>query len=346
MRLKCKVNCIILVLCCFFITASQCGCGDHETSPNVDHIDVPLTTYRLEQVLFKGDSAGVLERLHQADSFYFGLSKVYLGQILNTDPSWPTDSTLQYAGGFIKSFRSLYDTAQLLFKNFLPYESALKKDLRYVKYYFPDYPLPKKIITYIGPPDGYGDILLKDAYMIGLHHHLGQGSYFYQLPWVMATYPSYLSHRFSPEYIEVNCIQSIVNDMYPDDKPEGSLSVQMVEAGKRLYLMRRLLPDTKDHLLIGYTENQMEDCMKHERVIWDFFIKNELLSSIDKNMIRNYLGESPRTEELGESAPGKIAVFSGWQVVKKYMRSHQKLTLQELMQTDAEIIMQEAKYKP
>jgi hypothetical protein len=346
MRLKRKVNCIIDLLGCFFMSVLISGCQGHEEIPEVSHINIPLKTYRLEQEMFAADSVGVLENLQKAEAFYPGISRIYLGQIMNADPLWPADSSVSYVGGFIRSFRPMYDSAEKIFRDFGPYEEELTKALKYVAYYFPEYALPNKIITYIGPPDGYGDILLKDAFMVGLHHHLGRASSFYQLPWVMETYPPYLSYRFGPDYISVNCMQSIINDMFPDDKAESSLSVQMIEAGKRLYLLHRLLPDMKDYLLIGYTEEQMEDCMKHERIIWDFLIKSEILHSTEKNLIRNYLGDSPRTEELGEAAPGKIAVFSGWQVVKKYMRSHEKMTLKELMQKDAESILQEAKYKP
>ena len=61
---------------------------------------------------------------------------------------------------------------------------------------------------------------------------------------------------------------------------------------------------------------------------------------------QNYIQESPKTQELGEAAPGKIGVFVGWQIVKKYMNEHSDCSLKKLMETDAEKIMQEAKYKP
>ena len=67
---------------------------------------------------------------------------------------------------------------------------------------------------------------------------------------------------------------------------------------------------------------------------------------MDKNIIKNYLGESPKTPELGEGAPGNIGAFAGWQIVKKYMRQNPGISLPQLMNTDTEQIFQEAKYKP
>jgi len=55
------------------------------------------------------------------------------------------------------------------------------------------------------------------------------------------------------------------------------------------------------------------------------------------------------SEEKIEVAINKDEVknlLKKYKKVKKYMRSHEKMTLKELMQKDAESILQEAKYKP
>ncbi len=39
----------------------------------------------------------------------------------------------------------------------------VEQGLRYVKYYFPDYKVPRKIVTFIGPINSYGNILTTDA---------------------------------------------------------------------------------------------------------------------------------------------------------------------------------------
>ena len=329
-----------------FLFSLIISCKEGVNKPDVHDIDIPLQTYRFEEDLFTSDSANVLNAFQKVNQFYPNFSGIYLQQILNCDPYWPKDSLIRYVGGFASTFRSVYDSSALLFSHFSTYEEDVKTAMKYVRYYFPEYALPKKIITYIGPPDGFGDILLKDAWMIGLQQHLGRHASIYQQPWFQETYPPYISYRFCPEYIPVNCMQSIVDDLYPNEKSEASLSVQMIEAGKRLYLLQHFLPDTKEFMLIGYTDKQLEDCFQHENVIWNFFIQNDMLQSIDKNIIQNYIQEGPKTQELGEAAPGKIGVFSGWQIVKKYMNEHSECSLKTLMETDAEKIMREAKYKP
>jgi uncharacterized protein YjaZ len=120
----------------------------------------------------------------------------------------------------------------------------------------------------------------------------------------------------------------------------------MVEKGKRLYLLSSFLPTTEQYKLIGYTQEQLKDCNAHEAVIWDLFIKNSFLQITDKSIIKNYIDEGPKTQELGEGAPGNIGSYAGWQIVKKYMQKKPSTTLQELMNLDTDIIFQEAKYKP
>ena len=120
----------------------------------------------------------------------------------------------------------------------------------------------------------------------------------------------------------------------------------MIEKGKRIYLLSKFLPKTAEYKLIGYSEKQLEDTYEHEAVIWDLFVKNDYLQITDKNIIKNYIGESPKTQELGEGAPGNIGSFCGWQIVKKFAKKNQNLTLQQLMDTDPEMILQLAKYKP
>jgi len=93
-------------------------------------------------------------------------------------------------------------------------------------------------------------------------------------------------------------------------------------------------------------EKQLKDSYANEAVIWDFFLNNDLLNNTDQDIIKNYIGESPKTQELGEGSPGNIGSFSGWQIVKKYMEKNSKTSLKELMKMNAREIYNQSKYKP
>lgn len=330
----------------FAILVTLFSCTGKKETPDVSVIKVNISTQRFEKVLFDTNNNPLDKNFDTALAPFGAFGSFFIHTLLNADPSWPQDTLRNYLASFTSSYKEVFDTAEKKFNDFTLYENEIKKSLQYLKYYFPRYKAPHKIITYIGPLDGYGDIITEDALIIGLQHHLGKDVSFYKQDWFQETYPSYIYSRFEPEYISINAMKNIINDMYPDDKMESSLGIQMVEAGKKLVVLEKLLPDAEAYRLIGYTEEQWKGCVEHERAIWDLFIQNNLLQSIDKNIVKNYLGESPKTQELGESSPGNIGAFAGWQIVKKYMTKFPEIKPDELMKTDAEKILQLAKYKP
>ncbi|MDQ2753266.1 MAG: hypothetical protein M3R72_09625 [Bacteroidota bacterium] len=72
-----------------------------------------------------------------------------------------------------------------------------------------------------------------------------------------------------------------------------------------------------------------------------------MLYNNDPSQIRDYTNEAPRTEALGQSSPGNIGLFVGWQIVKKWMAEKgASVNMQQLLQTDAKQIFTEARYKP
>jgi hypothetical protein len=322
------------------------SCTSSDDTPDVTNIKVELTTMRFEQGLFVLDTTNFTHNLDLLIAKYPSFGENFLATILNADPAWSADSAADYVQGFITAYKQVYDTSQKVFKDFTPYEKEIKQGLQFVKHYFPAYKNRKKLITYIGPIDGYGDILSDDAIIVGLQQHLGKHFPLYRSTFVQETYPEYISNRFEPGYIAVNCMKNIVNDLYPEKLEDKALVQQMVEKGKRLYVLSKLLPKTEEYKLIGYKEEQLKAVYEHEKAVWDLFVQNNFLRTIDNNIIKNYIGEGPKTQELGEASPGNIGSFAGWQIVKKFMQKNPEYSLPQLMEADAELIFQQAKYKP
>ena len=326
--------------------AAVISCNNKNEVPDVSAISVPLKTYRFEKAFFSLDTNNIMPQTDKLIAEYPAFGENFLSSVLGIDPKWPADTTAYYLKGFIAYNRNVYDTAEKLFSDFSPFEKEVKQGLQFVKYYFPAYRIPTNIITYIGPADGYGDILDDDALIIGLQAHLGKDFPLYKTSVVEETYPGYITARFTPEYIAVNCMKNIVTDLYPERSEDKRLIMQMIEKGKRLFLLNKFLPRTEEYMLIGYTKAQMKDSYAHEAVIWNLFTQNNLLQIADNNLIKNYVSEGPKTQELGENAPGNIGSFAGWQIVKKYMAKNPGIQPDSLMRTDNELLYREAKYKP
>ncbi len=335
----------VFIAACF-ASAILFSCNNSDKAPDVSSIKIELKTERFEKKLFDTTAPSLtayLQQLQGTDSSFTG---IFVNQILGADPRWGADTTAAYVNMFVKSYRPVFNDAEKIFNDFSKQETEIKRVLQYVKYYFPKYKVPSKIITYIGPADGEGDGISEDAAIVGLHYHLGKNNPIYKSSLVQTIYPDYITMTFEPDYIPVNIAKQVINDIYPDKESDKPLVNQMVEKGKRLYMLSKFLPGTPAYKLIGYTEQQMKDCDKNEARIWDMFVKANLLQSLDKNMMKRYIEDGPKTDELGEGAPGNIGSYAGWQIVKKYMESKPGVTPEQLIKLDEEIIFQEAKYKP
>lgn len=342
---------LIAVICLSIILITSCK---DEKGPDISGISVDLKTRRFEKEFFAIDTNDVIGSLKTLYAKYPHFLQDYCEHILGLPPV--TDSGLQsiiLVKKFLNDYRPVYDSVIKIFPT-NAFEKETIKGLKHVKYYFPSYKLPSSLITFIGPMDayfeastaGYGDAITTDALAIGLQLHLGSGFSLYTSEMGQALYPSYISRKFTPQTIPVNCIKNIIDDLFPDQSAEKTLIEQMVEKGKRMYLLDRLMPDAPDTLKIGYTDMQLKGCLKNEGLIWNYFLKNGLVFNNDPSIIKNYIGDSPNTPEFGEGAPGYIGLFTGWRIVEKYMEKNPSLSLPALMQTNAKKVFEESKYRP
>jgi hypothetical protein len=343
-----KTVLIALLICTLFACRNK-------NIPDVSGIKVELTAQRFDQDFFSLDTNRLMPSLQQLGQKYPHFMTDYFQNILGLPPFTDTAAqAIQLVKQFLRDYRPIKDSVSKVFSNIHPIEEEVKKGLQFVKYYFPDYKTPAYLIFYIGPMDAvyqaslgsYGDAFAEGGLAVGLQLHLGKDFSLYHSDMGRTLYPEYISRRFTPAYIPVNCIKNVIDDIYQEKIAGKTLVEQMVEKGKRLYVLDKLMPGTPDTLKIGYTDNQLKGCYKNEGRIWNFFLVNSLLMNKDPSLIKNYMSEAPNTPELGEGSPGYIGLFTGWQIVKKYMDKNPALKLPELLQTPAIKIFEESKYKP
>ncbi len=341
----------------FLVLLATFSCNNNKNIPDVSGIKIDIKVYRFEQDFFAIDTNHLVKSVQQLHEKYPGFTNDYINKILGLDVNGIMDGNPDQANAvktFIKDYRPLKDSSDKVFGDFKKETGEIRKALQFLKFYFPKYPTPRSVITFIGPLDAFfqtsfgtaGDIITEDGLGVGLQLHLGSNFSFYRSAQGLEQYPEYISKTFTPQYIAVNCMKNIIDDMYADKSIGRPLIEQIVERGKRLYVLDKLLPNTPDYIKMSYTEKQMKSTYSNEAVIWDFFLNNDLLNNAEQNVVKNYIGESPKTQELGEEAPGNIGSFTGWQIVKKYMEKNPAISLDKLMNTDAREIYTVSKYKP
>lgn len=318
------------------------ACKSKPTAPDVSKISVKLKVQRFEDAFFGLDTNHLEEALNELERNYPGFAKDFLYNIMGTSPATAVNDIKSFGN----SYRLMYDSAKQHFSNFQPVADQVELGLKYVKYYFPNYTVPTNLVTFIGPINSYGNIITTDALAVGLQLYMGRDYSLYKTDMGQQLYPSYLSRRFEQAYIPVNCMNNIIEDLYPNKSLGMALIDQLVETGKRQYVLDHFLPNLPDSLKLGYTGPQVADCNSNESNIWAFFIQNNLLYVTEPEITKEYMNEAPNTPALGSNFPGFIGRFVGWKIVQKYMENHTGLDLAKLMDTPARKIFEEAKYKP
>src|SRR5476649_561620 len=301
-----------LVACALLFTL---GCTQRKKIPDVSGIKISLQVERFEKDFFALDTLHTDIALTELNKKHPGFTQDFLFNILGTSP----DSAKKQVPAFIKSYQSLDVLAEQKFKDISVVVQQVKRGFQFVHYYFPGYKLPEKLITFIGPINSYGSIITPNAMAVGLQLYMGKDYALYLSQQGQEMYPLFVSRRFEPVYISVNGIKNILDDMYPNNSMGRPLVEQMIESGKRMYVLDRLLPELPDTVKTGYTAQQLQGCYASEKNIWSFFVQSDLLYNTDPNVTRDYLTDGPNTQALGDASPGNIGQFVGMQIVTKWM---------------------------
>ncbi|MGN0002581.1 MAG: gliding motility lipoprotein GldB [Sphingobacterium composti] len=333
----------------FFLIVAISSCGETTTinRPDVSHIAVDVNIERFDKELaaIKVDDIPQKNIIWQQKygSFYSNYTQDML-QIGS-----PADSMrmYEYLSQIIMQpdFIDLNKAVAKVYPSMDSYENDLTKVFKYVKYYFPEYSIPR-FISYVSG-FAYQTPIGEDYIGIGLDMFLGEDSEFY--PALVQSIPLYLSRKFTPDNIVPRVLEAVLReDLYPIPDNAHNTLQHMIYNGKVMYAMDLMLEKVPDERKIGYTKEQWDWANKYQADIWSWFLQENLLYSTDMLRIQKYFTEAPFTPELGEkneSAP-KLGTYIGWMIVRKYMDKNPTLSLQDLFAIDdAQKILEDAKYK-
>jgi len=319
----------------------------HSKNPDVSGIKVNAKIERFDQAFFSLDTNHIRDGLLQLNQEFPYFLNDFTVNILGAGPLSDTSvNSFMICRTFLSSYQPGKDSILMKFRNMQGIENGLKKGFQYIRYYFPSYKLPPKVVAFIGPFDAPGVALTRYTLAIGLQLYAGRNFSFYHSSEGQELFPLYISRRFEPEYVVPNSMKALSEDIFPDESKGKPLIDQMIEKGKQWWLLDKLMPTTADSLKTGYTEKQLRWCRENEGLIWNYFITNENLETIEPDVIQNYVGESPTTQGMPQASPGNLGQWVGWQIVKKFAAANSSFSLAEIMNTPARKILTEAKYKP
>jgi hypothetical protein len=341
-----KILITSLLVLFFFIRCNN------NNAPDVSDIQVNIHVDRFDRFMFTQVDMSAPERsVRHLQEAYPSFTTDFIVNILGLPAIKPgsADSATLFTYAQLNSFlqltRPLYDSLAPRFSDLGWLDKELTSAFKYVKYYFPEYKVPQ-VLSYIGPFDAPAIAITNDAIGIGLQLYAGSDFSFYTSTTGQEMYPMYISRRFEPPYIPVDCMKAVSADLFPDNSAGLPLIGQMIEKGKQWYLADKFLPSTHDTLKTGFSNTQLAWCEENEGLAWNFILKNVDIYTTEPAIIKTYLGESPHTQDMPGNAPGNIGQWIGWKIVRTYADKHPEITPGAIMQKDYKQILIESKYKP
>ena len=317
------------------------GCGDRAADecvavPDTDGITIDLQFFQLEEEVANIDS--------KDDLVLFFTDHPVMRDFLFNRREYPDDSV------FINSihqrvshpsFDTLLQETRRIFGDLSQLRSQFLEAFTNIKYYYPDF-IPPRVETVISGIES--DLVVSDTLIIvSLDYYLGkEGAYRPRLY-------EYLLDRYEPEDIVPSCmlIFGIGNTFNKTSLEDRTVLADMVAYGKSFYFAKHMLPCVPDSTLIWYSEKEIAGARQNEDLIWARLIEDQVLYSTSNMINQKYLGERPKTLEVGAECPGRIAQWVGWQIVNRYMNAHPDVTLPQLMaMPDPKSLFTASRYKP
>ena len=292
---------------------------------DVSNIEVAVSIVRFEQKFYEADEK-TLPQIKMEFPYLFPAQNdsIWLNKIKD------------------KEERELYNKSKEVFGDFENEKAQITDLFKHVKYEHPNFE-PPKIITLITNLDYQSKVVYADSLLfVSLDMYLGKNSEVYQ------DFPVYLSQNFEKSQLVVDMASAISERYFTPHKSRQFLDM-LVNAGKKMVMIDHYLPSVSDAQKIGYSEAEYQWATANEEQIWKYFIENKLLYSTDSKLADRFMAEAPFSKfyiDIDKESPGRIGVWLGWQIVRSYMNNNNNVTLQQLLQTDAEEIFNKSKYKP
>lgn len=329
-----RFSLLLCVFCSFFVVS----CGTDEEGierPDVSDIQVDVNIQRLEQELFAASSK---EDIQQFINQHPSVADFFLGR-----QQFPQDSMLVnrlYKLINDPSLDTVFQESQKIFPDLQAVEKQYETAFRYIKYYYPEFRTPR-VVSMI---TGFGsDLYVSDSLIIiGLDYYLGDEASFRPVH-----LPDYIQKRFQPETIAPTSLLLLSNRFNETEMSDRTLLAEMIYFGKAYYFVDFVLPSLADSTMFGYTAEEVAGLNVNRRRVWSHFIENQLLYETRSAVKTKYLDERPKTLEVADEAPGRVATWVGYEIVKAYMKENEGIDLRGLMENkQVRQIFEQANYRP
>lgn len=266
-----------------------------------------------------------------------------LRDVVFNRPAYPNDSVFindLYSRFTNPGFDTLLMETHRVFGDLSELKNELKTAFLNLKYYYPDFQ-PPRIETIITGLET--DLFVSDSLIvIGLDYYLGEGAKY------RPNMYDYMLRRYEKNFIvpSIMLLYGIDNQFNKTNLDDHTVLADMISYGKAYYFAKHMLPCVADSIFIGYTAEEIEGSRQNSDLIWKRLVEDEVLYATSHLIKQKYVAERPKTLEVGEKCPGRIATWVGWEIVKKYDELN-SVTLPQIMNEPSAVdIFTKSKYRP
>jgi hypothetical protein len=255
------------------------------------------------------------------------------------------DSVYKALKSFVQDdmIRDVYNQAQKIYtdEEIKTLEDQLTDGFKHLKYHLPQTVLPKQYVCFLSGWN-YNITTIDSTLGISLDMYLGSPNKYYQ----MLQYPKYKTRFMNKDYVVCDALKGWLIHCYDKNEQLNNLLNHMIFYGKLYYALDAALPDVEDSVKIQYTNMQMQYSKNFRKNLWAYFTEKNRLYNNDLKELAPFISDGPFTSAISKDCPPRIAAYVGWQVVRSYMNKNPDVTVEQLMNTEAQLILAKSKYKP
>lgn len=330
---------LLLLISSFFM--GSCGSKDENKEIKIKAPAIQLDIQRLDQSIANS------QNVQQIDSI---LRKH--PEVLQAYFSVGTNRSSELAKNFFALFqnpalRKFYEQSQEpAYFGGKVLEKELQAAFQEIKNEFPQAKIPKirTVFTGFGAVGNFKTqhLVVSDSLIvIGLDYFMGKNGLY--LP---QNVYDYQLRRLEPRALVGQILLLYAGYFNQHEAENATMLSDMIWYGKSYAFAKNMAPALADSLLFGYTQTELAESEMFQQEIWEHFIDQSLLYKQDEFTKAKYLGERPKTIEIGPACPGSIGRWLGWKIIDAYQSNHPKENLAEVMaKPDANQLFQASGYR-
>lgn len=317
------------------------SCKREKRHADLTGIDFEIKIERFDSAFWVMDTANVAEEFIALQTQYPDITPIYTEKVVRFGS--PNDEITHRTYSLFKNdsaVQLLYNDALRIYSDMNDIERDLTTAFRRARYFLPQFPTPRVYCHVSGFNQSM--IVAESFISLSIDNYLGENYPLYeQIGIYKYQRPNMRREKVASDYITAWLSSEFSNSI------ANNLLTDMVHHGKILYTVSVLLPETPEHIIMGYTPEQWKWVKKNETNMWNTLIQSRDLYTTNMIAKSKYINDGPFTLPFSQQSPGRAGAYLGWQIIESYMRNNPEISIQQLLQQpDAQIILNRSNYQP